>query len=404
MQRDNSPQWPQLRSYLITAGLALLSIAALTVGVISLAQQFTSDQEASAAPPNEVVVETSSPTAVTATTSMPTASPMPVELVASSPTSSLTVATSPTQQPAPLTATLPAGVKPNELGEIVILEYHIIGDQEERWTRPRANFRRDLEMLYERGYRLISILDYLDNNIAVPAGYTPVIITFDDSNRSQFQLVKGPNGEWMADPKTAVGILEQFVKEHPDFGRSLTFSVLPGAEAPNDLFGQPELAREKLNYLVERGHVLASHTFWHMNLALLSKAEVAEQLGRAQEAIDKLVPGYKLRVLTMPLGEYPKNVEWAKAGIDKGVSYRHEMMLQVGADPAPAPNHRSYDPYYTPRVQAIKDELDRVFGRFEKNPEERYISDGDTNTITFPKALEPELNRASLGDKKVRTY
>ena len=99
------------------------------------------------------------------------------------------------------------------------------------------NFRRDLEMLYAQGYRLVSILDYLDNNITLEAGFTPVVITFDDSNRSQFQLVIDPDGDWMADPDTAVGVFEQFIRDHPDFGHSLTFSVLPGADQPNDLFG-----------------------------------------------------------------------------------------------------------------------------------------------------------------------
>ena len=45
-------------------------------------------------------------------------------------------------------AELPA---PNELGRVMILEYHKIDYPEERWTRTPENFRRDLETLYARG-------------------------------------------------------------------------------------------------------------------------------------------------------------------------------------------------------------------------------------------------------------
>ena len=284
------------------------------------------------------------------------------------------------------------------------MEYHVVGDEEGRWSRTRSNFRRDLEMLYEQGYRLINILDYLDNNINVEAGFTPVVITFDDSNRSQFQLVIGSDGEWVADPDTAVGVFEQFIEEYPDFGHSLTFSVLPGADPPNDLFGQPDLNGAQLNYLVERGHVLASHTLWHADLRALSKADVEEQLGRAQAMVDNLVKGYRLRILTLPYGGYPQEVAWAKTGSFDGTEYRHEMILMVGADPAPAPNHIEFDPFYTPRVQATQDEIDRVFGRFEQRPEERYVSDGDPRTITFPTELESQLNEGTVGDLTLKPY
>ena len=45
----------------------------------------------------------------------------------------------------------------NELGRIMILEYHKIDYPEERWTRTPENFRHDLETLYAGGYRLQSL-------------------------------------------------------------------------------------------------------------------------------------------------------------------------------------------------------------------------------------------------------
>jgi hypothetical protein len=37
---------------------------------------------------------------------------------------------------------------PNELGSIMVLEYHRIAEPEDRWTRSPAGLRRDLEQLW----------------------------------------------------------------------------------------------------------------------------------------------------------------------------------------------------------------------------------------------------------------
>ena len=384
----------RLRSYVITLGLALLSIASFAIGAISLAERLNPQPLESRPAPIETSAADQQVPAPSPTRAEFTPSPTPPQASDEEPAPEST-------PPAELGAT---GLRPNELGEIIILEYHVVGDEEGRWSRTRSNFRRDLEMLYEQGYRLISILDYLDNNITLEAGFTPIVITFDDSNRSQFRLVIGPDGEWVADPDTAVGIFEQFIEEYPDFGHSLTFSILPGADAPNDLFGQADLNGAQLNYLVERGHVLASHTLWHADLTALSKGDVEEQLGRSQAMVEDLVAGYPLRVLTLPYGGYPKELAWAKSGAYNGTEYRHEMILMVGANPAPAPNHVDFDPFYTPRVQATQDEIDRVFGRFNQSPGERYVSDGDPKTITFPNGLNSQLNETTVGDLTLKPY
>ena len=39
-------------------------------------------------------------------------------------------------------------LQPNELGRVMILEYHKVDQPEERWTRTPANFRGDLDRLW----------------------------------------------------------------------------------------------------------------------------------------------------------------------------------------------------------------------------------------------------------------
>src|SRR5690554_2706077 len=42
-------------------------------------------------------------------------------------------------------------VKPNELGKVLILEYHDVSDTEARWSRHYTNFQHDLQRLYQAG-------------------------------------------------------------------------------------------------------------------------------------------------------------------------------------------------------------------------------------------------------------
>ena len=48
----------------------------------------------------------------------------------------------------------------------MILMYHGIGEEESEWVRTAENFKRFIYS-YEKGYRLISLRDYINNNIKV---------------------------------------------------------------------------------------------------------------------------------------------------------------------------------------------------------------------------------------------
>ena len=297
------------------------------------------------------------------------------------------------------TAASAGDLHPNELGRIMILEYHKIDLPEERWTRTPANFRRDLERLWERGYRLVALNDVLDGKIGIPRGTTPVVLTFDDSSPGQFKLIE-KNGGSVLDPDCAVGILEAFERQHPEFGHAATFYVLPGADPPNRLFNQKELAGRKLQYLASHGYEIGSHTLWHANLSKYPERVVRQQLATAQEWIQKDVPGYRIRTLALPMGAFPKDVRWAIEGAEGKTAYRHDAILMVAGGAAPSPYARAFDPYRLPRIQAVETELAQWLTYFERNPQERYVSDGDPAAITVaPGALEKV--RRSPGAKVV---
>ena len=106
-------------------------------------------------------------------------------------------------------------VQPNEIGDIIIAMYHGIQNNPP-YHRTAEDYKKDLQYMYDNGYRLISMRDYIDHNISVAAGYTPIVLTFDDGLRSSFSLEE-VNGELRPVEDSAVGILEAFNAEHPDF-------------------------------------------------------------------------------------------------------------------------------------------------------------------------------------------
>src|SRR5207248_3311490 len=94
---------------------------------------------------------------------------------------------------------------PNEMGRIMVLEYHLITDHNGLYARERGQFRKDLELLYNRGYRPVNMADVLDKNLNLPKGISPVVFVFDDASPEQFRYIEN-NGRLEIDPTSRIGI------------------------------------------------------------------------------------------------------------------------------------------------------------------------------------------------------
>jgi len=276
--------------------------------------------------------------------------------------------------------------RPNELGKVLILEYHLIAQESGRWSRSTAEFRRDLDLLYGSGYRTLALGDYIQGKIDIPAGTRPVIFTFDDSSPGQFRY-RLRNGKKEIDPDCAVGLLMDFSRRHPDFGMKAIFFVLPGANEPHKLFGQPGYESDKLRELAALGFEIGNHTLWHANLKRYDAAVVRKQLALAVAAIDAAVAGYKVHILALPFGAYPKDLAWAVSGSYGGVSYHNDAILGVAGGPAPSPFSVSWDPLHLPRIQVVGQDLEKWIRYFDRHPGEVFISDGKADTVAFPSGL-----------------
>ena len=294
-------------------------------------------------------------------------------------------------------------VKPNETGEIMVVMYHSLGEKNSAYIRTIDSFKADLERLYQMGFRTLSLNDYVNNNITTPAGYTPVVLTFDDGHSSNFTIIE-ENGELVPDPNSVVGILEAFNEAYPDFGVEATFFLNGGTP-----FKQKEYMEYKLNYIVEHGMDLGNHSTGHEHLGDLNATQLQKTLGGNIQAIEAIVPNYTVNTLALPFGERPKDDyldSLVTAGEYDGILYKHDAVLKVGWKPEVAAVHKNFNFERINRVQSGDGEYQMTFylDNYEKNPSKRFISDGNPDIVTVPESKVETVSEDRLGEKTLRTY
>ena len=294
------------------------------------------------------------------------------------------------------------GIFPNESGDVIIVMFHrfarfYAGDHtpNQPFTITHQRFRQLLHTLYNKNFRLISLTDFLHNRISVPAGKIPIVFTFDDGTPGQFHLTK-ENKTLQVAPNTAVGIMESFYKKHPDFGLEGTFFINLGLKG--EPFEGDGTLKERLSYLVDRGFELGNHTYSHVDMRKLkSKAEVIEQVGRNQQALNDILPGYRMTALALPYGRTPKNgwLESALKGEYNGVPFQVDAVLEVGSKPSVPTTSDDFTPTAIHRVRAPgrqSEPTDLNAWLKRKSRQRLFVSDGDPKVVTIPEA---DLNRLS---------
>lgn len=306
-----------------------------------------------------------------------------------------------------LKETIDLSLEPNEAGQIMILMYHNIGEEEEEWTRTPENFHRDLVNLYEKDYRAVSLEDYVNNNMDVAAGKTPVVITFDDGNENNFKIIEDENGEEIIDPDSAVGILENFKKEYPDFNTTASFFIFG-----SNPFRQPEHLEYKLNYLIDNGYSIGNHTIDHRSMkGVENKDIIQEGLGKQVKMINEVLPDYNVNTYALCYGQRPdEDLEvFLEKGTYEGINYENIAILNVGWNPALSPVDIDFNPLSLPRIRASEMKVDNVgmynwIEYFENNPGKKYISDGVKEVLTIPNDKEELIDKDKIKDKELYIY
>lgn len=294
-------------------------------------------------------------------------------------------------------------LKPNEAGKVMVLMYHNIGQEEQEWVRTPENFKKDLLTLYEKGYRPISLRDYVSGNITTPEGCTPIVLTFDDGNKNNFEYLDNKT----INKDSAVGILLDFNKEYPDFRLAATF-FLNGDEP----FGQRGQEADKINFLLENGMDIGNHSRTHANFTKISKDKLQEEIGAQAQYLKKFIDNesYHVDTIALPYGTRPKDdslMSLLREGSYNGIGYKNIAILNVGWNPGYSPYDTRFDFESIPRIRASEMKVDNVgmynyLEYFDNNPQERFISDGFPEIITVP---EERLDLiAADSDKEIYVY
>ncbi len=305
-------------------------------------------------------------------------------------------------------------LKVDESGNVPIMMYHGIHNitdneytggnvDKDGYQRTTEAFINDLEFYYNSGYRMIRLEDYVNGIIDVEAGYSPIIITFDDGLSNNLKVTGlDSNGNIIIDPNCAVGVLESFKQKYPDYNVTATFFINGG------LFNQSEYNEKILNWLVDNGYDIGNHTYSHVDFTTVSKEKSVQEVGSMYNLLDKYIPGKYVNIVALPFGSpYDKEHENFNSilnGVYNDKEYNTIATLRVGWEADYSPFNKNFDKTFLKRIRAYDNngkefDIEMNFDILENN---RYISDGDKNTITIPKDKENKIN--NLYNLNVKTY
>lgn len=130
----------------------------------------------------------------------------------------------------------------------------------------------------------------------------------------------------------------------------------------------------------------------HLNLKKASLQESRKQLAISAATIEKYVGGsYKVRTMSVPFGEYPKDDSLIASGTYEGMIYAYKAAVEVAGGSTPSPFTGGFRPLHIPRIQVTGSGLQDMIRGFTSNPELRYVSDGDPTAISAPSLLAKKL-------------
>jgi peptidoglycan/xylan/chitin deacetylase (PgdA/CDA1 family) len=260
--------------------------------------------------------------------------------------------------------------------------------------------------MYDNGYRLISRDDYLDMNIDIELGYTPILLTFDDGLSSTFSL-NLEDDVLIANPDSAIGILEAFKEEHPDFGEGGCLFINDNYN--NTFYGEGTLT-ERFEWLIDHGYDIGNHSATHSNFSGLSSEGLQKEIGKIEALIMELLPTYNVRTLSYPFGVRPieslRNL--ALDGIYNEVAYNYDAAFAVGpTSPYYAPTNIKFNPLLVARVRGSEGETGDLwfyFDYYNDHPDKRYISDGVASTLVMPVEFMDTFNNEYNTEAEVIFY
>lgn len=291
-------------------------------------------------------------------------------------------------------------IRPDESGEVMVIMYHNLSETNTKYSRTIESFKSDLQRLYDMGFSAVSMKDYIDGSFDIEAGRTPVVLTFDDGHRSNFNYLESEDGLEI-DPDCVIGILDEFYEENPIFGRAAIFYLNAG-----NPFGQPKYIEQKLQYLFDQGYEIGNHAYNHEDLSDLDGEGIQRALGKNAAHFGKLNQNLVMESLALPYGKSPQNEDlktFVIKGQYEGLEYSNQTVLRVGWKPYLPSYHVDFNTSGVHRVQSGDGDMQLTWwlDEYEKNPQRRFISDGLENRISVPSQHMNRINVEVISDKEL---
>jgi peptidoglycan/xylan/chitin deacetylase (PgdA/CDA1 family) len=295
----------------------------------------------------------------------------------------------------------------NEMGLVLVIVYNkISADATDSSTRTPQQLHDDLAFLGSQGFYPVNISDLQTGDIDIPAGKSPVAVTFDGSSPGQYRILD----DGTLDPASAIGVMQELITGGYWHPKATFFCLLDVVPSENELFGQTERQQEKIRNLVDWGYEVGSNTMTDLNLSGATEDSIRSELARSQAALGDLIgSAYAVTSLALPDGKYPRALALLGSGVwqetaDKQVPYKYTAVVSLDKTPCPSPFSTNFNAMNIPRTAIAGENLSIAIDELKRTKGMLYISDGDPTTVSAPYSLDSSLGRPrdNLGRPVVR--
>jgi hypothetical protein len=158
---------------------------------------------------------------------------------------------------------------------------------------------------------------------------------------------------------------------------------------PGACFGRPRPGVELLQARADLRHGLA-------NIELDRTLDLSLFRGGARAGCVSVYPGTPHEILAQL-----RQLAW-QGTYRGGKRYRKQAVLEVSGGPNVSPFDSRFNPCSINRFIVAPAALERQLAACDRNPERRYVSDGNADTVAIPSNLQDRLDRSRLGNREVR--
>jgi len=296
---------------------------------------------------------------------------------------------------------------------IVILTYHQfaanIAKQSTGLKVRFEDFEYQLNQIYDAGFSLVPLEDWLAGKMVVPEGRRPLILSLDDLYFNN-QIRLDEEGNPLSD--TGLGILWDFYQEHPEFGYSAALFVNLGNKLyanPDDPGWEMELART-IAWGMDHDLMPYNHFYTHPRLdwssgsSILWEAEQNDlylrQLLLMAEREDLIPRLGNILALTYGLWPQPGDIETMLSYVNpegepvQAVMEIDRISLEMYLFPPYAPG---FNRFHVPRHVASPSAVDFLVANAEKFPRAQVCDLGNipNSILSQPEALADYIGTQS---------